>query len=155
MLTANDTPRRDALRSLAASGLALFGLCQALDAGAAKNARAAKKKSKGKQGPPGPRGPAGPPGPAGPAGPSGTPLTVERGSTFNFIVTGPGSDSATSQCFGNGVAVSGMITMASNGAGCTVTKSQQVTSPNGWTMTVTCADGASSDNHLTALCVHS
>jgi hypothetical protein len=154
MLTANDTSRRHALSSLAASALALIGLSAAGDASAAKKAHSAAKKKKAKQGPPGLQGPQGPQGPPGTG--TGT-LTIERGSEFNFEVNAngaPPSVAATSQCFGNGVAVSGMITMANN-AGCTVTNSQQVTSPNGWTMTVTCVGTASSDNHLTALCVHS
>jgi hypothetical protein len=101
MLPASNTPRRTAVRSLVASGLALFGLSQALDAGAAKNARAAKKKNKTKQGPPGPPGPRGPQGPQGPAGtgPGTGTLSLVPGSQGELIEgTTSGVYVGTSQC---------------------------------------------------------
>jgi hypothetical protein len=140
VLTGSDTPRRTAVCSLVASGLALVGLHQSIRPAAAK-----KKKKKKHNNPPNPPGP-----------PAVRNLKLVNGTNANFLQSAPGQWTASSTCPKGAIPTSREISLNILNVGAGNFCWQFLDSPSnpvGWLTVVKCVGTAVPDGFLVAWCL--
>lgn len=123
-----EPPRRNALRALLASGLAVVGLSSVLESAPAKVKKQKKKKKKNGQG-----------------------SKVVLGSSQPYDVAAGASTQVTSTCPSNAIPISVLAQI--NNPLCWISNSTRDASGTGWDLRVTCSPGQTTTGNVQVICL--